>query len=316
MPRLSTQQFYVYGEEDTAYPNVTITQPTGTFSSSSITLNFNVTDDVALDICFYNITDDTVTRVEVARTTFTCGNFTSSASISTNDDYITTVVANDTSGNANTTIGTFSVNIASQSSGTSSSGGGGAPTPSSKKCAEGEALISNECINASAFNVSLKIFGIANPSPIFLYGECWGGKGDYSHTFRLNKVVRNASFEMDSGFEVVNISKSTVIVKKDLKLFNNLASRVESSKLRIVDTTNQVVFSQLSLTVFNTCFFIPAEINTEIKAKNNPLRFFLAVGSDSKIKGIYAHWIILSTLLIVVIFRRPIIGYFKTLRKK
>lgn len=125
VPKFSNQQFYVFGQEDTDFPNVTIIQPSGTFSSSSITLKLNVTDDISLSDCYYNITNDIETIVEVPKTTFTCGNYSSNHTISTNDDYFINVFANDTSGNINITRGLFSVNIGGGNGGGGGGGGGG-----------------------------------------------------------------------------------------------------------------------------------------------------------------------------------------------
>ena len=125
IPQLSQQEFYVFGEEDAKNPNVTIIQPTGTFSSSSISLNLNVTDDVSLSDCYYNITDDTEVTVAVPKTTFVCGNYSSNHTIATNDDYFINVFANDTSGNINITRGSFSVNIGGGGNGGGGGGGGG-----------------------------------------------------------------------------------------------------------------------------------------------------------------------------------------------
>lgn len=127
VPKLSNQEFYVFGQEDTKFPNITIIQPVGTKSSSSIDISLNVTDDVGLDLCYYNITDDTEVTVAVPRTTFACGNFTGNHTISTNDDYFINIFANDTSGNINITRGSFSVNI--QAGGGQTGGGGGGSSP-------------------------------------------------------------------------------------------------------------------------------------------------------------------------------------------
>jgi len=125
VPKLSNQEFYVFGQEDTKFPNITITQPSGTFSSSSVTVNLNVIDDIGLSDCFYNITNDIETITEVPKTTFTCGNYSSNHTISTNDDYFINVFVNDTSNNINITRGTFSVSISSGGTTTVSGGGGG-----------------------------------------------------------------------------------------------------------------------------------------------------------------------------------------------
>lgn len=121
IPQLSNQQFYVFGQEDTKFPNFTITQPTGSKSSTSITIDINVVDDINLDICYYNSTKSNGS-VEVSQTTFACGNLSGNFSVSGDGTYNFNVFSNDTSGNTNITSSTFSV---STSGGGGNNGGGG-----------------------------------------------------------------------------------------------------------------------------------------------------------------------------------------------
>lgn len=126
IPHLSNQQFQAFHEEDNEAPNTTIITPTGTYTSASnIPFNVTTSENVAFDSCWYNITND-AGATEKATTSADCNAFNGSFNIAGgNDDYIFYAFANDTSGNINQSIQTFTLSISTSPTGGGGGGGGG-----------------------------------------------------------------------------------------------------------------------------------------------------------------------------------------------
>ena len=89
-------------------PNVTITKPTGEYSTTEIPYNISAIDNWETDFCTYWVTRGA--SLEVANTSVTCSNeITGSLYVSSqNTNYVFHFFANDTSGNSNKTNQTFS----------------------------------------------------------------------------------------------------------------------------------------------------------------------------------------------------------------
>lgn len=117
---------------DNENPGVSINAPSAgtTLSTNNITINISFSDNIALSSCSYNITNSTGTVI--ADTAMTCElNSFEYKTISDGSNYVLTTFANDTSGNANITNRTFSIDTSTPTTqhpgGGGSSGGGGYP---------------------------------------------------------------------------------------------------------------------------------------------------------------------------------------------
>jgi len=99
---------------DIANPQVYVIAPTGTYTSATgVPLTGNSSDNIKLDSCWYNITNDAGV-LEKANTDLTnCVNISTTFSIGGgNDDYILYLYVNDTTGNINSSSHTFTINVA------------------------------------------------------------------------------------------------------------------------------------------------------------------------------------------------------------
>lgn len=107
-------------------PNLTITKPTGEYTTSVIPYNVSTSDDYATDFCTYWVMRGA--SVEVANTTVNCSSeITGNLSVSSqNTNYAFHFFVNDTSGNSNTTTSNFST---SEDAIIIITGGGGGSAP-------------------------------------------------------------------------------------------------------------------------------------------------------------------------------------------
>lgn len=168
---------------DTKAPELSVQSPSGTYTSSNISLNFTTGDNVALDSCWYKLNSGGNSTLG------SCRNVTFIAASGSN----TIIVgANDSSGNANHSTVTFTYNApsTSSSSGGSSGGGGGASsTPVQNKTEQPPPPVVNViknkteekpvavCLNATtlvAFNGSCVMYNSTCdvPSNATVVGEC------------------------------------------------------------------------------------------------------------------------------------------------
>ena len=111
---------------DITNPEVYVIAPTGTYTSATgVPLTGNSSDNIELDSCWYNITNDAGV-LEKANTDLTnCINISTSFSIGGgNDDYILYLYVNDTTGNINSSAHTFTINVAPVIPPAPSGGGG------------------------------------------------------------------------------------------------------------------------------------------------------------------------------------------------
>ena len=152
---------------DTQAPNLTISTPTGTQTSRTVTANFNITDNSALSLCRYNITDGSgvfAGGISENRIISNCAT-NSSLTFTVNADLSNlrfNLWANDTSGNFNSTFSTFTVDTAV--SGGSPGGGGGSPQAETMSlvslgqvCTENSACSTGVCdLEVSKTNSSVK----------------------------------------------------------------------------------------------------------------------------------------------------------------
>ena len=107
---------------DYTNPSVVIVSPIGTKTSTNVTFNFTLSDEVALSYCEYNVTTSGL-GVVVANNGINCSNSIEYQTISEGVGYIVNVLVNDTSNNLNHTSAIFDVSLA----GGSADGGGSSP---------------------------------------------------------------------------------------------------------------------------------------------------------------------------------------------
>lgn len=120
---------------DTEVPNFTISAPSGTQTSRTVTANFNISDNSALSLCQYNVTDTNgvfTGGISENRAISNCASnstltFTINADLS---NIRFNLWANDTSGNFNSTFSTFTVNTVAVGGGVQGGVGGEQPTAS------------------------------------------------------------------------------------------------------------------------------------------------------------------------------------------
>lgn len=107
---------------DNTYPNLTINEPSGTIGNKTVTINITTADEREADTCWFNISRGAST--EVGNTQIeNCHN--STATVSSDADYVLWVFVNDTVGNTNVTSSAFTVDTSVPVV----TGGGGGGTP-------------------------------------------------------------------------------------------------------------------------------------------------------------------------------------------
>jgi len=115
--------FYV----DTINPSLSLTEPTGSKTSRTITASWSVSDASPIS-CLYNVYQGA--SLEITNTSVDCSLNTTSFDVSADADFIFNFYVNDSAGNSNSTSLNFSVDTSTppsspSSSGSSSGGGGG-----------------------------------------------------------------------------------------------------------------------------------------------------------------------------------------------
>jgi len=108
---------------DTVQPNISLTQPSGTKTSRTVTSNW-IVSDFALDSCKYNVFRGT--SEEVSDTTVTCGLNTTNFVVTVDADFTFNFTSTDLSGNVESSLLSFTVDTTG--GGDSPSGGGGSTT--------------------------------------------------------------------------------------------------------------------------------------------------------------------------------------------
>ena len=122
------QTFYV----DTINPSVSVSEPTGAKTSRTISSTWSVSDS-NLESCRYNVYQGA--SLEVANTSVTCSDNSTSFDVSSDADFVFNFYVNDSAGNKNSTNLSFSVDTSSSiptppsSEGSSGGGGGGGYFP-------------------------------------------------------------------------------------------------------------------------------------------------------------------------------------------
>jgi uncharacterized membrane protein len=91
---------------DTTFPNLTLSEPSGSKDSRTVTSNWYVSDD-NLDSCWYNVYQGA--SLEIANTTIDCSLGTTSFDVSTDASFTFNFYAGDLAGNVNSTSSSFSV---------------------------------------------------------------------------------------------------------------------------------------------------------------------------------------------------------------
>lgn len=158
---------------DTAAPSITISNPTGTQTSRTVTANFNVSDNSALSLVQYNVTDSngvfvggiSENRVISNPATNTSLTFTVNADLS---NIRFNIWANDTTGNFNSTFSTFTVSTAA--SGGTPAGGGGGAQPTASLVSLGQACTANAVCSTGLCD--LEVSKTNSSSKSTNYGTC------------------------------------------------------------------------------------------------------------------------------------------------
>ena len=288
VPQLSNHQFYLFGEEDSKKPNATIIKPIGTQSSTTFTIDLNVTDDVGLDICYYNVTNSADTVTEIAKTTFACGNFTTTGTVSGDGTYILNMFSNDTSGNENITLGTFSVSVPAGGGGSSGGGGGGV-----SECPIGFFLNeSGLCINASLYKnitllnltvLQLKLFpNVPDVDKYSLFTPFEKNTEEWAYLLTANKVLKNCS--TTGNFECEIRSNSTILLTSLIKNEGfSFCTKLQTGTIRAIDVDNTVASKNIRTRILNFGCAIPLP---NFKIGNPPFLNYLLDIKNGVLKGI------------------------------
>ena len=107
---------------DTLFPNLSITDPTGTQTTQTPAFNFIVNESVELSTCYYNVTRASGVA-EITTRNISCSANLTLPQLTTSLDYTIYLRVNDTSNQYNQTNVSFSVSISSGAGG----GTGGTP---------------------------------------------------------------------------------------------------------------------------------------------------------------------------------------------
>ncbi len=138
---------------DTTFPTLTLTQPTGSKTSRSVTATWSVSD-INLLACWYNVYRGL--NSEISNTTVNCSSNSGTFDVSVDADFTLTLYSNDSAGNSNSATSSFSVSTSSGGGG----GGGGGGGSSGGSGGSGGGIIKPKNLSLTIYN--LEITPLAN----------------------------------------------------------------------------------------------------------------------------------------------------------
>ena len=120
-----------------------------------------------------------------------------------------------------------------------------------KTIKDNELLVSNKCVNASLFNVTLKVIGLTNIQPIIFYRTC-GKFQEWRQLIKTTKVLKSAEFDRKQLNTNITIIGSDALLVKKIRT-SKIAERIDMGYLKMTDTTQQVARVFLSILIINIC---------------------------------------------------------------
>lgn len=194
---------------DTTNPSLSLTQPTGTKSSRTVTASWTVSD-ANIDSCKYNVYRGA--NLEVTNTSVTCSSNTTSFDVTVDADFVLNFYTTDLAGNSNSSSLSFSVSTSTNgggdTGGTSSEGGGGGssvgniipPSRGGRMKLSGLGDVVANPGDSKTLSVTVK-----STSATFLNKCKLEGKGDYASLISNNEVKGLSTGQQEDFVFVLNI---------------------------------------------------------------------------------------------------------------